>query len=181
MLINQLYKKCETLATEQLERYRITQPPIPIDKIAREIGLNIVDFQFENDIAGALVIEKDIGTIGINPSNSPQRRRFTIAHELGHYLMHRVGNEFFVDKDFLVKWRNSASSSYSEIEKYQEIEANAFAAAILMPKNFIVAEMEKPEMKSLAEAQLINKLASRFKVSMIAMSYRLTNINNNYI
>ena len=181
MLINQLYKKCETLALELLERYEITNPPIPIEKIAKKIGLNIVTFKFEDDIAGALIIEKETGTIGINPTNTIERRRFTIAHELGHYLMHKIGNEFFVDKDFLVKWRNASTSKYNDIEKTQEIEANAFAAAILMPKNLIIAEIEKSTMKNLGEGELITELANRFKVSTIAMSYRLTNINNNYI
>lgn len=72
------------------------------------------------------------GTIGFNPTESKTRQRFTIAHELGHFELHKQDSGLFVDKEFKMLFRDQNSSS-GEIRKEQE--ANAFAAAILMPEN----------------------------------------------
>src|SRR3954470_4270018 len=68
--------------------------------------------------------------IGINSSHPETRKRFTIAHEMGHLVLHQL-DQVHVDKQFLVKLRDDISSQ--AIDPH-EIEANAFAAALLMPE-----------------------------------------------
>jgi len=124
-----------------------------------------------------LLIEKSKATIGFNNSNPKTRQRFTIAHELGHFILHHSNQseQIFVDKDFLVKYRSS--QQYSPADILHEQQANAFAAELIMPKNFIKAELIKEEYSELNESEVIEALSKVFEVSVIAMSYRLANLN----
>ena len=170
--------KIETKVSELLERFNITSPSIPIKKIVTDLEINLVSYDFGtgNDISGMLVIENGIGTIGYNPNNSKQRQRFTIAHELGHFLLHNhAKSEVFVDKDFIVKYRSDKSYSPAEIK--QEQEANAFAAELLMPKKMLLEELAKKDYKSMTEAEFIKTMARIFEVSIPAMTFRVTNSN----
>jgi Zn-dependent peptidase ImmA (M78 family) len=93
---------------------------------------------------------------------------------LGHYLLHSNNKDsLFVDKEFKVLFRDHASSTG---EHKQELEANAFAAAILMP-----AEKLKEQIKQLAldltDEDAIKRLAQVFDVSAIAMTYRIANLD----
>lgn len=170
--------KIEAKVRELLEAHNITQPAVPIKKVVKELNINLVSYDFgaENDISGMLVIENGMGTIGYNPNNSKQRQRFTIAHELGHYLLHNHSkSEVFVDKDFIVKYRSDKNYSPAEIK--QEQEANAFAAELLMPKKMLLAELSKKDYRLISETEFIKAMAKIFEVSIPAMSFRLTNAN----
>lgn len=170
------FKKSEDCASAILMRYEISKAPVPVEEIIEKEGLKIVEYNLGEDISGVLIINDSLGTIGINPKDNYFRQRFSMAHELGHYLLHKQSNELFVDKDFIVKYRHT-NRNYSVSEKRQEQEANAFAAALLMPADYIEAEMENDELSELAEIELISQLANKFKVSEAAMSYRFANLN----
>ena len=165
-------KRIERLTTKILEELKIEKLPIPIHKIAEFRGLIIKPYDLGEDVSGVLVIEGGKGIIGFNPNESTVRQRFTIAHELGHYELHKDGNELFVDKDFKVLFRNH-NSSKGEIIKEQE--ANAFAAALLMPEHFVRKEIEKYSF-DLTNENSMKKLAKTFNVSVPAMTYRISNL-----
>ena len=99
----------------------------------------------------------------------------TLAHEIGHLILHK--KNLFVDKVVRIDFRNSTSGL--AIDK-EEIAANAFAAELLMPREFIRAEIKKQLSKkqadSLSKEELIEDLAKVFKVSVQAMEYRLNNL-----
>lgn len=175
MLSKASYFKCETAANKIIKDFKILNPPIPIFDIVTSIGLQLMEYNLGNETSGVLVIENGKGAIGYNPKDPFVRKRFTVAHELGHYMFHRKENELFVDNFFLMKFRKN--NSYSKQEYLQEQEANAFAAALLMPQFFIEQEMKKDEYQNLHETDLITKLARRFEVSVPGMTYRLTNLN----
>jgi Zn-dependent peptidase ImmA (M78 family) len=170
-------KKIEDIASEIIRSENLNNPNVPVKKIAKKLGVSVINYDLGPEMSGILVINKDHGTIGINPAHSEQRQRFTIAHELGHFILHKNDhNDIFVDKDFIVKYRSN--KPYTEIELRQEQEANAFAAALLMPKEFILTELAKNDYYSdLSEVQLIDALSKSFKVSVPAMTYRLSNLN----
>ncbi len=170
----------EALAFEIIRDLEIKKPPINIKKVVKKFGLELSPLDLKAaDVSGVLVISKNSGTIGFNPNEHILRQRFTIAHELGHYLLHKTTSELFVDRDFLVKYRNT-KNTYTATEYLQEQEANAFAASLLMPKKYIDEKLAKKEYLELSESSLINKLAKDFKVSTPAMTYRLSNLNSNY-
>jgi Zn-dependent peptidase ImmA (M78 family) len=176
MLLPNRLKEIEKRAISVINDFAIKKPPVPIIKIAKKLGLKVLEYNLGNDASGVLVIENNKGTIAYNPKDSSVRQRFTIAHELGHYLLHHNNSEVFVDKDFLIKFRNN-TNSYTPTEIAHEQEANAFAAALLMPKKFIEEEMAKKEFASFSEIEFIEKLAAKFEVSTTAMTFRLTNLN----
>ncbi len=153
-----------------------SRPPVKVDKILNELGLSYKEHDLGVNVSGVLYIENGKGFIGYNPDESEVRRRFTLAHELGHYILHRFDRELFVDqKKFKVMYRDESSST-GEIK--QEREANAFAAALLMPKDMVLREVQKFIFDLAGEDEdMIKKLADKFEVSTQAMTYRIANLN----
>lgn len=169
--IREADRQAKTLMLNQ----NITKAPIPVQQIAINLGLDVIGYDLGDGVSGTLVIKNGKGYIGYNPSHSKKRQRFTIAHEICHFIMHNDSGKdnLFVDKDFLVKYRGN--TSYSAAEMIQEQQANAFAAALLMPEDFVRAELVK--LATLSEGELIDALAKVFDVSIPAMTYRLVNLN----
>ena len=110
--------------------------------------------------------------IGYNRSHVPVRQRFTIAHEIGHYVLHRKSGDLFIDRHHKVFARDK-SSSRGEDEK--EVEANAFAAALLMPEELVEEELDRIGFDLGDEAD-VRELANKFNVSTQSMLFRLTNL-----
>lgn len=153
-----------------------SRPPVNVSNIIKKLGLIHKEHDLGANVSGVLYIEKGTGIIGYNSGESPERRRFTLAHELGHYILHRFDKELFVDqKKFKVMYRDESSSTG---ELKQEREANAFAAAILMPKEMLLKEIQKFHFDLAGEDEdMIKKLAAKFEVSTQAMTYRIANLN----
>jgi Zn-dependent peptidase ImmA (M78 family) len=170
-------KRIEDQTEQILNDLQITELPVPINKIAEYNNLEIHPFDFGENISGVLVIDpsKDKGVIGLNPLESKVRQRFTIAHELAHFILHRSSREsLFVDKDFRVLFRKQ-ESSIGNGEFKREQEANAFAASILMPKH-LVEEKIKELSIDLTDENAIKTLANMFEVSIMSMTYRIANL-----
>lgn len=147
--------------------------PVPVESIVQSLGIALLAYDFKEDMSGILVFHEGKATIGYNKNEHRVRNRFTIAHELGHYILHRNNNELFVDKDFKVMFRSDVSmSTYSK----HEAEANEFAACLLMPERLLRAEISKLYVDYTDES-LIKTLAKKFDVSAIAMSIRISKLN----
>lgn len=170
-----LLKRIEKITVDILKNYGISKLklPIQVDKIARKRGLQIKPYDFGTNVSGALVIDSGTGTIGYNPTESKVRQRFTIAHELGHYELHKQDSSLFIDKGFTVLFRDQ-NSSKGEIKNEQE--ANAFAAALLMPEKFVWNEIKKQNL-DLSDEDSMKQLAKIFDVSVPAMTFRIANLN----
>lgn len=145
--------------------------PIQIKDIIKSQGIKILPYDMEDGVSGILMIEKDNATIGYAKNESIQRQRFTMAHELGHFMLHRH-SDLFIDKGFKTMYRPSSSTPSKE---WQEWEANEFAACILMPEQLVKEEFEKIEM-DYDNDEWIKELAAKFKVSPNAMSIRITRL-----
>jgi Zn-dependent peptidase ImmA (M78 family) len=156
-----------------LAKYEIVTAPVRVEEIAKNEGLKVTPLQLEEDVSGLLIIENEQAVIGFNKNESRVRRRFTIAHELAHYCLHREQGSLFIDKQFRA-YRTSASL-YNSKTQHLEQEANAFAAAILMPDVLVKIELEKNPI-DLGSEDEIRKLAKLFDVSTTAMHYRLVNL-----
>ncbi|MDN3582095.1 ImmA/IrrE family metallo-endopeptidase [Mucilaginibacter flavus] len=156
-----------------ISRYNIASLPVKIEDIAKKTGVRVTPYAFDDDISGVLVIEKGEGTIGYNQSESRVRRRFTIAHEYGHYCLHREKSAVFMDKGFHAMFR-SKQSGITEDTQLLEKEANTFAAFILMPDILLKREIDKIDF-DLGSEDDIKNLAKIFDVSSQAMYYRILN------
>lgn len=148
---------------------------VDVNEIAEKLGLQVTAHDLGANVSGVLYIDKGKGTIGYNDTESEVRQRFTIAHEVGHFILHRLENEIFVDKkEFKVLFRDDKSST-GEIK--QEREANAFAAALLMPRERVIKELDKMKFDLGDDKEdVIKELANTFKVSTQAMMYRISNL-----
>lgn len=175
----------EKLASDIVIFNKIMTPAVPIKDIVKKYDLDVIPYNLGDGISGTLVMENNKGFIGYNPAESKFRQRFTIAHELGHYLLHvknllnyknLQARNIFVDISYIVKYRSA--KNYTPSEWKQEQQANAFAAAILMPIDFIEAELNKPINQTMGEGELIESLAKIFEVSVPAMTFRLNNLNS---
>ncbi len=150
-----------------LKKHAVDHLPIDIFALIEQEGLKIIFEDMEDDHSGFLLVEKGKGTVAINSSHHANRQRFTGAHELGHYILHTQGvDRLFVDKAF----RRSAASSTGE--DYIEIEANRFAAEILMPEALIKETVGDRPLTDLD----IYQLSLDFEVSEQAMTLRLVNL-----
>jgi Zn-dependent peptidase ImmA (M78 family) len=169
-------KQINSIIDTLLEGSKISYPPIDVNKIAIAQRINIHEEQL-GDISGLVFREGNQVIIGVNSSHPITRKRFTIAHELGHFFLH-AENPLFVDKVFAVKLRDHVSS---EAISKEEIEANAFAAELLMPSKFLNEDFVKAksgvlDYESGDISEVIKKLADKYIVSTHAMTVRLINL-----
>lgn len=158
----------EILSDEELRSF-----PIDLDKIALKLGIILQPFEFSDDISGLLTIDEQLRPkIGYNTSENRERQRFTIAHEIGHYILHSNSQKgIFVDKMMFRKNINF----YNKNEESMEVEANYFAANLLMPKALILKAVSQID-PNLDDDDNISNLAKDFGVSKTAMTYRLINL-----
>jgi hypothetical protein len=138
--------------------------PVDVIGIARELGLNVWEMQsLPSSVSGKIFHDPLNGgpsgfSIAVNASENPLRKRFTIAHEIAHFILHRD----FLEKDDLVDdamYRSGLSSA-------EETQANRLAAQILMPFPLIQALVD-------SGVKDVATLANLFQVSQPAMKIRL--------
>lgn len=168
------YNRIEQLVHEMLVSNSITAAPVPVDVLAKRAGAQVQEHDFKNEISGMLLRTNGQQIIAVEASQHPVRKRFTIAHELGHLLLHQ-GEEVRIDTDFRVNLRSSSSSTAEYVE---EIEANAFAASLLMPEQFLKRDMHNVDYFDIEDASHVKRLAGLYKVSAQAMTIRLVNLVN---
>lgn len=155
-----------------------TSPPIDIENIIISNGVKIrEDSSLADGVIGKITFELNKAIISINPRENTykSRRRFTLAHEFGHFVLHSCeGEREFIDMSDAM-YRSEASNDY-------EIEANHFAACILMPDSSLVEEAEKligyfcENPIEFSEDEFIRRLALLFNVSIQSMRFRLSNM-----
>jgi Zn-dependent peptidase ImmA (M78 family) len=165
------YNRIRRCVADLLAENGIERPAVPVERLAKAAGALMEYRDFNNEISGLLVRQHERIVIAVAKEQPEQRQRFTIAHELGHLMLHE-GIEVRVDKHFRVNLRSGASSKAEDVE---EIEANAFAAELLMPRGFLLRDSKKLTLDVEDEEQ-ISALARRYEVSRQAMTFRLINL-----
>jgi len=158
-------------ASDLLEKYEMTNAFIDLEKICKELGINIhimnidpLEKKHGRQISGALFIADGRKDIIVNEKDVPERQRFTIAHELGHYFLHHDSNS---ETDAIISFRGERNNL--------EFQADQFAAELLMPPGRLKEEYKKLSVPS------ISALAKKFNVSNAAMHYRLDTLGMDYI
>lgn len=149
--------------TEDILHLLNVQVPIEnMDKLVRSLGGTIEEDERYSD--GAIQKDGDAFIVWISPFQDEKRRRFTIAHELGHLFLH-MG--YLTNHELWEKQENKIYQRVGNSEK--EYQANEFAAAFLMPKK----EYFKVMNENLdGNKVMTNKIAEHFNVSVEAASNR---------
>lgn len=119
------------IANEIIRQNPSIDIPIPLAEIAHETGIREIQYNPFDGLEGALIAnpEKSRGIILINEGARHHRQRFTLGHELGHFLIPHHGSRMSCASDDL---RTSAHKMMTSAQKI-ELEANQFSAELLMP------------------------------------------------
>ncbi|MGH7518855.1 MAG: ImmA/IrrE family metallo-endopeptidase [Gemmatimonadales bacterium] len=169
-------RRAEQQAEQLLHRLGVEKAPVPVEHLALRLGLQVERTELGDDVSGVLVVEDRRGVIGISVTEAPVRQRFSVAHEIGHFILHRAQLSVFIDKQFFkpyyAAFRDARSSAGTE---KREREANAFAAALLMPAHLVRDAIADLRM-DVADEDALDALASRFEVSRQAMSFRVAKL-----
>ncbi|MEO1208853.1 MAG: ImmA/IrrE family metallo-endopeptidase [Cyanobacteria bacterium J06638_20] len=150
--------------------------PINVYKIAEDLGISVIKKSANADLLGFLLRDKESSkvTIGINPKHGEARCRFTVAHELGHFLLHE-GEVVHMDKAGSAQgfYLNPASDG-SALDPKQE-EANLFAEELLMPAKLIERDISKCKEMDLLEPapEYLKGLARCYEVNLSVFMIRL--------
>ena len=166
--------KIESRATALLDRAGVEAPPVPVDSIASAIGVAIEYARLDDSLAGLVFLGGERPVIGINAQHHINRQRFSIAHEIGHVVLHaaQIGKDVHVDRGFTVMRRDAKSAQGTDA---LEIQANRFAAALLMPKAFLRQSLIDGGIEIDDQAAVLN-LARIYGVSEAAMQIRLASL-----
>jgi Zn-dependent peptidase ImmA (M78 family) len=159
-----------------LKEHRQTHLPVDIRRIAASHA-SVIEHPLDPDVSGVLApIESGKWVILINSTHPETRKRFSIAHELGHLLLHGYKTPH-ADRAFRFRDVHSSEGNVAE-----EIQANQFAAELLMPRDQILrlvgahsldhAPMDKRDDEELD--RLVSRLVKQFEVSKQAMTIRLS-------
>lgn len=148
--------------SDLIEHFRVRTAPVPVFEIADAIGAPVfLDENMEED--GRMEFHPDAGdyfpipVILVNKWHHENRKRFTVAHELGHLL---------TQSHDLKTQRRSASHGRPRL---QETQANIFAANLLMPASLVYRHIRHGN-------RSIESLADRFMVSPEAMQIRIRSL-----
>jgi|GEM_PF-3077297 len=131
-------------------------PPVNLEKIAEDLGLFVKQVPLAG-FEGCLVTDGTVGGILIDAGMTDvHRQRFTLAHEIGHFLMHRSQGDF-----------HDTTEDMSDYQSELELEANLFASLLLIPGTLLPSAAES---LTLADA---DRIAEACDVSLLAAVRRL--------
>lgn len=158
----------EEKAKDTIEKYSFNEFPIDPVKIALKVGIAVRDVQFkdiaEDSVCGGIIKENESIEIYVNKYDPINRKRFTIAHELGHYFLGHLEN-----KGECIDLHRGINNE----NKIIEIQANAFAAALLMEKNRVEYSFNTLKKVGFSNENIILELSKLFAVSASAMNLRV--------
>ena len=138
--------------------------PIPIVKLANSFNIEVYKVSdMKSDISGAIINENGIYTIYTNKNEPEYRRRFTIAHELSHFMLHKDIINNHLNGNLTDAKENGGIMYRSKLSNIFEKDANKLAAELYF------------------NCKNIKKLAKEFMVSEQAMAIRIDNPYNLFL
>lgn len=145
---------------------RMKHAPVDIKAIFEDLGIEY-DEVWMDDASGSISRVGDNFIVNVNALESANRRRFTAAHELAHYLLHRdlLGDGERMHRHVDNLYDASEQAGDVIFKRAHEIQANRIAAQIVMPKKLVEEKF--------AATQDAGELAAEFGVSKAAMEIRL--------
>lgn len=139
-----------------LARSGSTELPVNIAGVAEYLGLDVVEEHMDDQLSGYLEYRGGRWVAGVNIYHHPNRKRFTLAHEIAHFILHRSEKDRFVDEVFARRHGGA-----DPIER----QADAFAAEILMPEAAFREAIN-------AGVKDVSELAERFAASSASVEIR---------
>lgn len=170
----------EEFANRILNNFKIDTYPVPIVTIAEKIGFKCFGAFLKKNISGVVKIDANLiedyytdKVILINVKENPGHRKFTIAHELGHYL-------FDFNETQKTAYLNAYDLSEDSQNSEEEQRANRFAAALLMPSTEFINQFQKLKNKNYTKFEIVVELTQHFFVSRTAIEKRVEELGLEY-
>jgi Zn-dependent peptidase ImmA (M78 family) len=169
-------KRIKSLVDSILAQDGLRAIPIDLDKIARLANASVEIADLKAGLSGFAYQKNGMKFIGVSTADGTERQRFTFAHELGHLFLHKDDSMRY--DQGLMMLRNEHSSDGTDIK---EIEANRFAAELLMPEEELRKDMaESTSIDFMTDSELtktyVKKLAEKYQVSPRAMNVRIATL-----
>jgi len=157
------HKAARQKAHSILEMFHINEPPINVQDVCEKLGFKVAFIDLPDKVSAAIKIEEDKKAIIVNSNHPITRQRFSMSHELGHYLS---GHEDFDESKRIYMDPNK---KYMNSQYKNEEEADEFAAELLMPEILLK--------KDILENRLpLSEIARKYQVSEQAMTIQLLNL-----
>ncbi len=162
--MSKIINNLEELTSSILLSNDMYKVPVDVIEIAKANDIKVFMGDLDKKISGAIRYNRETKKfeILINANDTRERRRFTIAHELGHFFLHK---DILESDDVHVDIMYRIPNESDEEEKEREKEVDYFAGALLMNKTLLE--------KMYNENNTITELAELFDVSVSAMTVRL--------
>jgi Zn-dependent peptidase ImmA (M78 family) len=159
-------REIEDRAADFLRRLGAGDGPVDPIQLANAAGLRVFNATFGEENIHGLIARRGAGTtVYVNANDKPLRKRFTVAHELGHFVLHLAVDEGeFIDTEDNFRTVADPDQPWDDA-RVKEWEANVFGAALLMPERLVRSKW--------LEIHDVDGLASWFQVSRQAMAIRL--------
>lgn len=141
------------------------EAPVKLGAIAKQLGLKVMSSTLPTGISGEIRPDatSEAGyAIRVNRHDASTRQRFTVAHEIGHFLLHKDHIGDGITDDVLYR---------SDLTDWREAEANKLASDILMPDHLVRHHLEDARAKGVLDVS--RYLSEIFEVSEAAMNIRL--------
>lgn len=166
-------------AIEVLQAHDLYRLPVDVDALAESLGISVNYSALDDDYSGLLVIRGGNAVAHINSKQHPNRRRFSLAHEIGHFVLHEkqqtTKDHAYVDKSMRLYHRADRASVPQNFK--MEREANIFAAELLMPDALVRSKVLDEEY-DLEDEFDVARLAVVLRVSEQALSLKLTRMRD---
>ncbi len=156
--VRQWLQGSEAWAEDLLQHLGLDHPPVDPFEVARRLDIRIVPSLLLSNL-GEAHISGDEAVIRLHQDDAPLRQRFTVAHELAHILLHPAGT--------YGRPRPGAAAAS------QELEANRFAASLLMPAHWVDTVASQAARDDAPTPERIQRVASTFRTSPEATTRRL--------
>lgn len=149
------YQKAQDQAEKVLRENYVLEVPVPIGEVCERYGLTVL-LANTNQQENSGVLDFEGKLIYINKLDSNFRQRFTVAHELGHFLMHKELGKKHIER----------KSPIAGEKPWYEKEADAFAAHLLVPLEFLKQDCCLP----------LSDISQKYKVSFDVIGYQMNRL-----
>ncbi len=178
--VSDIRKNCKSISSavdKILNECKITTPPIDVSIIANSMGIDLFGASFREDNLLGIIVDADkpiepfdskrFIAVNNSPNNYRTRRIFTIAHEIGHYILHCNDSLNYFERHLI-----GDGNSHS----FAERQTDYFAACLLMPQSMFKREFDK--VKNVSDInEIIVHLKKTFNVSTKSVVRRLAELN----
>ena len=145
-----------------IENLEIHEVPVNVWQIARHLGLEVLEANFKNkNVSGSIIVADTIPkilekfntnkAIILNRNENSKVQAFTVAHELGHYVMDISGTSSFFENYHISKEKKEPLTDKEQLRKTMEDRADKFAAMLLMPEKEFIEYYENSILKNTNE------------------------------